>query len=90
MADVKSRSMTGRTDWKLHTKVFQQIDKKWVTTGGGPVCILSGHTSALFLQLEARFTGQHDRCFQPGLGSGKGLCKPSMVPNRESSVTVVI
>jgi len=29
VADAESRSMTDRTDWKLHTKVFQQIDKKW-------------------------------------------------------------
>jgi len=29
VADAESRSMTDRTDWKLHTNVFQQMNKKW-------------------------------------------------------------
>ena len=29
VADTKSRSMTGKTDWKFYCKLFQEINQKW-------------------------------------------------------------
>ena len=46
LADAESRSMTDRTDWKLHHRLFQGIDQKWGPLArGGPVCVSPVHTT---------------------------------------------
>ena len=49
------------------------------TSRSGHVCIPSNTSASTLLQLEARSSGRGNRCFQSGLESVSGICKPSMV-----------
>ena len=50
-----------------------------MTSRSGHVCMPSNTSASTLLQLEARSSGGGNRCFQSGLESVSGICKPSVV-----------
>ena len=54
VADAESRSMTDRTDWKLHPRLFQGINQKW-----GPLEV-GLFESCLSIQLPRYFSWKPD------------------------------
>ena len=57
------------------------------STGSGHVCNSPVHPTPSFLQLETRPISGGNRCLQSAVGSVKGLCKPSMVPDCQGPLT---
>ena len=56
-------------------------------SGGGSVCQQADSSTAGLCQLETRSNGIDNRCLHNGLGSGEGLCQPSMEPHWEGTGT---
>ena len=53
--------------------------------GGGSVCISAIQSTSMLLQLEARYSGRSNGCIQPTVAMTQRVCKPSIVPDRQSS-----
>ena len=86
VADVKSRTLRDQTDWKLHPQLFRQIKQKW-----GPLEV-GLFATRLSTQLQCFFnwtgpTSGGNGCLQPAMGAVVGLCKPSLVPYCQGSLT---
>ena len=55
--------------------------------GGGLICVPTIQSTSTLFQLEARSTGTSHRCIQPTVGALQRVCEPSMVPDRQSSLS---
>ena len=55
--------------------------------GGGPVCISVIQSTSALLQLETRSSGRSNRCIQSTVATIQRVCEPSMVPDRQSSLS---
>ena len=73
VADMESRSMTDRSDWKLDCLIFLEINRCYRS---GPVCIQTNQPVSLLLQLVARSICRSNQCIPPGLEDNERLCQP--------------
>ena len=73
VADMESRSMTDRSDWKLDCLIFLEINRCY---RNGPVCIQTNQPVSLLLQLVARSICRSNQCIPPGLEDNERLCQP--------------
>ena len=55
--------------------------------GGRLVCISTIQSTSALLQLETRSFGGSNRCIQPTVATIQRVCKPSMVSDRQSSLS---
>ena len=67
VADMESRTVRDRSDWKLNPAVFARINKMLWTSGSGSLCIKTNLPAATFPQLEARPSDGSNRCFSAEL-----------------------
>ncbi len=78
VANSESHTMLDRSDWKLDSRVFQQIHQTLGPNGGGFVCLQTDNTVPSLFQLAARSICSGNRCLPPSLDGAQGICKSAM------------
>ena len=66
---------------------FQQNQPDHGTTTSGPICISTDPPTAGLCELETRPRGNGNRCIHPRLDTVSWICKHTMEPGRQSSVS---
>ena len=87
-ADLESRTIRDRMDWKLNPAWFSKIDQLWGPIEGPNrgrfVCNQDHKAAPSLLQLAARSLCSSNRCLSTGLVTQERVCEPSMVPRSHS------
>lgn len=72
VSDAEFRSMTDKTDWKLHPKLFEAIDQQW-----GPWRWTRLHLGyPINFHITSAGDWTHWMCIQPAVTTIQQLCKP--------------
>ena len=81
------QDLEGSNRLEAQSSIIQSNRSEPGSPGSGPVCFPSVDSTSSVFQLETRPNGSGNRCLQPTVGEPKRLCKSSMVPDRQGSVT---
>ena len=84
IADEESRVMKDNSDWMLHPRVFNRIQRRW---GPLEVDMFASHSTFQVFQLETGPRGGGSECLCPGLGASQrgGVCQPSMGSDQQGA-----